>query len=188
MSDVPTAPAEFFTEYLPGQFKEGLGDAQSGPGAICFEVLDEGQWSLWIDSGDIKTQDGRHDDTLVQISIPKDDWADAAKRISEGGIGPMGGGGGASMLTNPAAATTLKAAQGTLKFVIKRDDVDHWMAITFGGADPNVDAPRATLSMTQEVAEQLGSGNANPQELFMAGKIQIAGDMMMLMQLAPIMS
>ena len=83
---------------------------------------------------------------------------------------------------------TLKAAQGTLKVVTTGGDDDEWVAVTFGGAEPNVETPRATLTMSREVAEQMGKGEANPQELFMSGKIQITGDMMMLMQLAPVLS
>ena len=131
---------------------------------------------------------GLHEDTLVQVTLDGDNWEKAVARLEEGGMGPIGGDSMAGMINNPAVASTLKAAQGTLKVVTTGGDDDEWVAVTFGGAEPNVETPRATLTMSREVAEQMGKGEANPKELFMSGKIQITGDMMMLMQLAPVLS
>jgi len=187
-----TSPADFFIKELPQQFAEAAEGIEDGPGRICFEVTGEGLWSLGITGGEIEVSEGRHEDTLVQVTLDGADWERALERIQEGGMGPIGsasgGGGMANMLGNPQAASTLKAAQGTLKIVTTDGDKEDWIAVTFGGAEPNIETPRATLSMSREIAEQMGAGDANPQELFMSGKIQITGDMMMLMQLAPVLS
>lgn len=185
-----TSPADFFTKELPAQFADAAEGIDEGPGHICFEVTGEGLWSVGITGGEIAVTEGRHDDTLIQVTLDGSDWEKALTRMQEGGIGPIStdGGGMAAMMGNPQVATTLKAAQGTLKVVTTDGDQSDWVAVTFGGAEPNIDAPRATLTMPRDVAEQMSRGEANPQELFMSGKIQIAGDMMMLMQLAPILS
>lgn len=189
MSDeLPDNPHDFFTAIVPERFGEvGKGIAQ-GPGSVCFDILGHGQWSLEIIEEQVKVTDGRNDDTLVHISLDGAEWQAAVRRITEGGSGPLSSDGLSNMMSNPAMASTLKAAQGTLKLVTQTDGGDSWVAVTFGGAEPNLDAPRATLSMSSEVAEQMAAGEANPQELFMSGKIQITGDMMMLMQLAPVLS
>ncbi|MCC7076654.1 MAG: SCP2 sterol-binding domain-containing protein [Acidimicrobiia bacterium] len=189
MSDVeiPDSAHEYFTQVIPAQFKETIAGHEDGPGSICFDLVGEGQWSLTVKGGEIDVTDGRHDDTIVEITFDGSNWKEAVKRMQEGGAGPMSGDGLGNMLGNPAVASTLKAAQGTLKLVTTTDSGDEWVAITFGGAEANLDQPRATLTMSREVAEKMSKGEANPQELFMSGQIQIAGDMMMLMQLAPIM-
>lgn len=192
-SNMATSPSDFFTKELPEQMAGAAEGIDEGPGQICFEVTGEGLWSLGITGGEIEVTEGRHEDTLVQVTLDGSDWEAAVKRLQEGGgMGPLsaagGGGGMAAMLKNPQAASTLKAAQGTLKVVTTDGDKQDWVAVTFGGAEPNVETPRATLSMSREIAEQMAKGEANPQELFMSGKIQITGDMMMLMQLAPVLS
>lgn len=188
--EIPDTPKEFFMEVVPEQFGSVAEGVDDGPGSICFDIIDEGQWSLAIKGGELAVSEGVNDDTLAQVSIEGETWQEALARMLDGN-GPIGGGddgGMSNILANPQIASTLKAAQGTVKFVTTSDDGDNWFAITFGGAEPNLDTPRATLSMPREVAEDMANGEANPQELFMAGKIQIAGDMMMLMQLAPILS
>ncbi|MCE7884629.1 MAG: hypothetical protein DYH08_12365 [Actinobacteria bacterium ATB1] len=185
--EIPDTPHEFFTKVVPEQFKESISGHDDGPGSICFDLIGEGQWSLAVKSGEIEVSEGRNEDTLVQISLDGANWQQAVQRMQEGGAGPMSGDGLGNMLGNPAVASTLKAAQGTLKLVTTSDGGEEWVAITFGGAEANLDQPRATLTMSREVAEKMNAGEANPQELFMSGQIQIAGDMMMLMQLAPIL-
>jgi len=189
---IPDTPDEFFTKVLVAEFADQASDIEGdGPGAVCFSLTDLGSWSLIIKGGEMTATKGRDDDTLVEITMDGSDWKASAERMLGGGMGPLagdgGGGGITSVLGNPTAATTLKAAQGTMKMVTKTDGDDEWIAITFGGAEANIDSPRATITMPQEVAEEMQGGNANPQELFMSGKIQITGDMMMLMQLAPLM-
>lgn len=181
------SPGEYFKTELPQQFASIAEGVDEGPGRICFEITGEGLWSMGIKDSAIEVTDGRHEDTLVQVTLDGSNWEKAVERLEDGGMGPVGADTLATMIKNPAAVSTLKAAQGTLKVVTTGDD-DEWVAVTFGGAEPNVETPRATLSMTREVAEQMGRGEANPQELFMSGKIQIIGDMMMIMQLAPVLS
>jgi putative sterol carrier protein len=188
MVDIPATPGEFFHDVVPNEFSSATEGVENGPGSICFDVVGEGQWSLAIKDGKLEVSDGAAEDTLVRISFDGESWQAAAVRIVEGGMGPLSGEGLGNLMANPAVASTLKAAEGTLKMVTKTDDGDQWVAITFGGAEPNLDAPRATLTMGADVAEAMQAGTANPQELFMQGKVQIAGDMMMLMQLAPILS
>lgn len=190
MSDVtlPDTPGEYFTEVVPQQFAEAVAGHDEGPGSICFDLLGEGQWSLAVKDGKIDVCEGRNEDTLVHISFEGKNWQESVSRLAHGGAGPLSGDGMGNILANPAIASTLKAAQGTLKLVTTSEEGDEWVAITFGGAEPNTEQPRATLTMDSEIAAQMAKGEANPQELFMSGKIQIAGDMMMLMQLAPIMA
>lgn len=183
-----STPGEYFKTELPVQFASMAEGVEEGPGRICFDITGEGMWSMGIASSAIEVTDGRHEDTIVQVTLDGANWEKAVERLKDGGMGPIGGEGLAGMINNPAAASTLKAAQGTLKVVTTGGDDDEWVAVTFGGAEANVETPRATLTMSREVAEQMGRGEANPQELFMSGKIQITGDMMMLMQLAPVLS
>lgn len=182
------SPEEYFKNELPTQFASLAEGIDEGPGRICFEITGAGLWTMGIKDNAIEVTDGRHEDTLVQVTLDGANWETAVARLEEGGMGPIGTDTMTTMINNPAVASTLKAAQGTLKVVTTDGDGDEWVAVTFGGAEPNIETPRATLSMSREVAEQMGRGEANPQELFMAGKIQITGDMMMIMQLAPVLS
>lgn len=182
------SPGEYFKTKLPEQFASIAEGVDEGPGRICFDITGEGLWTMGISGGAIEVTDGRHEDTLVQVTLDGANWERAVERLESGGMGPIGGDTIVAMINNPAATNTLKAAQGTLKVVTTGGDGEEWVAVTFGGAEPNVESPRATLTMSEEVAEQMGRGEANPQELFMSGKIQIAGDMMMIMQLAPVLS
>ena len=57
-------------------------------------------------------------------------------------------------------------------------------ALRYIKPDPIPDEPAATISIDADAYRDLRSGELNPQDAFMNGRIKIEGDMQMAMQLA----
>ena len=66
------------------------------------------------------------------------------------------------------------------------DKGDFIVDVKFAG--PLNDEPDVSVTMARETAENMAKGELNPQAAFMAGQVQISGDMSILMQLMPLMS
>lgn len=189
-SSIPRSPREFFTEVVPKVFADVVEDLVESPGWLAFEVLDSGEWSFNVSDSTLHVFDGIHEETLIRVTIDISDWEHLSGRLINTDTHDMAGFAerAARMFASPQATAVLSSTTGTAKFVMTSDSGDHWMAITFGGVEPSIDEPRVGLTMPDDVGELLLSGKANPQELFMSGKMRVTGDMMLLLQLAPLMS
>ncbi|MEW6059425.1 MAG: SCP2 sterol-binding domain-containing protein [Actinomycetota bacterium] len=90
------------------------------------------------------------------------------------------------------ASESFKKAAGSaaakLQQAIVAPDGEHryWMRIEDGSIDMgtgDIDTPDATITQDYETAAALSRGELNAVTAFMSGKIRIAGNMMMMMQL-----
>jgi putative sterol carrier protein len=76
----------------------------------------------------------------------------------------------------------LADVKGMLKFTVA--GANGFELFTHFGTDPVPDEPTASITVDEEAYRDLRSGELNPQDAFMNGRIQIEGDMQMAMQLA----
>jgi SCP-2 sterol transfer family len=200
LPEIPNAPADitpeaFFGSWLPEQaenFKDMAaqfaGDIVAG---MSIRVTGDGggEWTCSISKDGLKIDSGLNDDSPVTVII---DGASFKKAVT-----------GEIKMSPPADAAVpspeeaqakikdsiaaVKEIQGMMKYTIKYPEGDDFVScIKFAG--PLKDEPDVGITMDKEDADALAAGELNPQAAFMAGKLQIEGDMTLLMQLAPLMS
>jgi putative sterol carrier protein len=91
----------------------------------------------------------------------------------------------------PEAAAQLAGITGSVLWVVEGDGGGKY-CLNFDGGKIDVtegDKPDATATVTLDTAtwKELAAGETNPQAAFMAGKVQIAGDLSLLMQIQGVM-
>lgn len=177
-------PKEFFENTLPGLFK-GLAATQPELQQIAadFEIVlpENIAWCLSLAGGELKTREGNAENPLVSFVLSRRDW----DRVLQGeGFLPFGGpaGGGA----NPFKMSTsrldkIKTLKGELVFHVIDGEAAHDTVVKF---NPKQGAgPRTELEISVADLKDLSEGKANPQQLFMQGKMRIKGDMAFAMQI-----
>jgi len=111
----------------------------------------------------------------------RDAMKDASPRQAFGLAIPWG------IKAQPEVAAQLAGIEGSVLWVIEGTGGGKY-ALCFSGGSVSVsegDKPDATSTVTLDIAtwKELTHGETNPQAAFMAGKVQIAGDLSLLMQI-----
>ncbi len=205
--NIPRPPADitpktYFSEWLPSQidnFQDMIAEMGSDVDAtVSIRVTGDtgGDWSIKLANGEAKVSDGLQDDAIVTITISETNMVEALtgsrpempadiSDIQSAGLPMMGG-------SNPVdAIASMKDKMDAVKNIngsiqLKIDD-EKPFAATIKFAGPVTEEPTATMIINSDTAKELASGELNPQAAFMAGKLQIQGDMGLLMQLAQFM-
>jgi len=91
----------------------------------------------------------------------------------------------------PDVASQLSGIQGSVLWVVEGEGGGKYV-LNFSGGEVSVeegDKPDATATVTLDIDtwKELSSGETNPQAAFMSGKVQIAGDLSLLMQIQSVM-
>lgn len=201
LPQIPEAPkditvAKFFKEWLPEQFKQFAdlvkqfgGDITAG---MSFKIEGDkgGDFSTVIDKGDFKVADGLADDAIVTLVMSDKNFLAVVTGERKMALQPPGGGREPKPEEIPGqlknTIDTLKNVNGMLQFKVtdeKEGDFD--VKVKFAG--PMKDDPDVSITVAKEDADAMASGELNPQAAFMAGKIQIDGDMGLLMSMMPLM-
>lgn len=89
--------------------------------------------------------------------------------------------------SDPATAAQLAGVEGSVLWVVEGEGGGRF-CLSFAGGGIEVtegDKPDATATVTldSDTWKELTAGETNPQAAFMSGKIQIAGDLSLLMQI-----
>jgi len=80
------------------------------------------------------------------------------------------------------ALSRMRETDGTMQMRITDEEKGDWvLTIQFGSEFK--EEPDATISIPAEDVDAIQSGELNPQEAFMSGKISIDGDMGLVMQM-----
>ena len=91
----------------------------------------------------------------------------------------------------PDVASQLAGIEGSILWVVEGDGGGKF-ALIFGGGDIKVeegdkDDATATVTLDIDTWKEMAAGETNPQAAFMAGKVQISGDLSLLMQIQGVM-
>ena len=199
----PIPPKEFMESWLPGAF----GDADLPPGSedvdvklgVKLEGSDGGEWVFHMNQGDLRVTSESRDDTAFTVVQTVIDWRGALWEGRGGAFGqgavalfkPGGaqaadaggmGGGMSGAAPSPAALEQMRVLDGVNKMVVAGGEGGDWsVAFKLGpGAIP--DDPTTTVSITAEDADAMAAGTLDPMQAFMAGRIQVAGDLTLMMQ------
>jgi len=197
MSD---AARRFYTERVPAQFNDALDEtlAQEGPDGPTYrglvsvhgtiEVRVEGgpdaPFHLNIEAGRMVAEgNGAHEPFL----IVQHDAAACEAIVRESGDSALGflgvvAGLGQEIRLTQGRVDNLRQVAGTVGVTLSGPR-GFSLRAHFGGGTPAAD-PDCDLVIDSEVYTQLRTGEVDPQDAFMSGKIEIGGDMQMAMQLA----
>jgi putative sterol carrier protein len=182
MSNVPSSPEPFFTQYIPERFSGLPGfERVSSVGSAVFSVPEVGTWSFRLRSGQLIPDTALSDDLVVRVTVPLVSFepivVQGTERVAGLALSPDKQMLAFKALTLDAErAAQIRAVKGTLAFAVVDGPTTHRMYITPGSAEPNLAQPECEISCDADSFWGLQTGAQNPFELLMSGKLKIAGD------------
>jgi hypothetical protein len=198
----PIAPERFFAEFLP----KALAEQGVPPGAELLEVklgveltgAGGGEWLVHLANGSARVTKESRADAAFTVRQSVDDWRGALWEGRGGAIGkqsaalfrpgerPAPGPAGLGATPSPAALAQMRALDGVIRVVVSGGPGGDWQVDFKLGPGRIPDTPTTTVTLHAEDAEKMERGELNPMEAFMAGRIQLAGDMTLMMQMQAI--
>jgi hypothetical protein len=201
----PLSPSEFFEKFLPEAFAEADVPAEVKAVDLKLGVKLEGdeggEWLFEMIQGELTVNPGSREEASFTVVQTVEDWRGALWEGRGGAIGKQasavfrpgeglgqapsapGGMGGAP---SPAALAQMEALNGLIKMVVTGAEGGDWAVGFKLGPGDVPEEPTTTVTITAEDAAAMESGALNPMEAFMAGRIQVAGDMTLMMQMQAI--
>lgn len=199
----PPDPQTFFGERLPAQMNRQLADQQEAAAAaqrtlegmrgvdatLRFDVRGAGggTWYLNITGGRVAASDTATHAPFLAIELDREHFEPLWREAGNNVLGFLGG---VSGLGKPIQLTRFRVEQigsvsGALRFELTGEGGFQLIA-HLGGPPPDGSEPAANTSIRVDAAayRELQSGALQPQDAFLAGKIQVEGDMQLAMQLA----
>jgi len=194
---IPVSPAELLEDYLPAALAEvdppeaaRAVDLQLG---VRLEGAGGGEWVVEARGGRFRVRSGSRADAAFSFVQSVDDWRGALWEGRGGAVGqalsgifrPNSGEARAVAARGapaiPALLQALARASGLLRVVLTHDDGDWRIDLKLGPGEIPPE-PSPTLSLRQDDADQFASGEFQPLEAFMAGRIRVTGDMGLVLQ------
>jgi hypothetical protein len=200
MSQLPppeTTPQDFFEEHVPRAFAAAtLSDdarALELTLGVCLEGEGGGEWRFLLKGGELTVDTGPTEEAAFTVIQTVEDWRGALWEGRGGAFGkqsralfePGAGASGPGAMA-PQALAQLQALRGVIKMVVLGGPGGDWAVAFKLGPGPAPEEPTTTISVTADDADALERGELDPMQAFMAGRIQVAGDMTLLMQMQAI--
>lgn len=199
----PVLPKEFFESWLPGAYAEsGLADESQGLEVtlgVRLEGEEGGEWLMHLRAGALEVEPGSREEAAFSVVQSVADWRGALWEERGGFLGRQAAslfrpearaaaapGGMGSLAPSPAALGQLSGLDGLIRMVVAGGAGGDWKVDFKLGRGPLQAEPSTTVTITAEDAEAMGRGELDPMQAFMAGRIQVAGDMALLMQVQAI--
>jgi hypothetical protein len=201
MAEFPASPipaAEFFERFLPRAFAEAELPEELRRAELCLGVRLEGrgggEWLVRLRDGELRVEPGTRDGASVSVVQSVADWRGALWEGRGGEVGRQ-----AAALFRPGARVPSRVgdlvapavaafaqAEGLDGLVQVRvqdgGDADWALGLKLGpGAVPR--APTTTVSLRADDVDAMLRGELGPLEAFLGGRIQVQGDVALLMQL-----
>jgi len=200
----PLSPAEFLEQWLPRAFAEAdipdearNVDLQVG---VCLHGDAGGEWVFEVTAGVLAVLPGSRDECAFTFVQTVDDWRGALWEGRGGAIGrqsvalfkpgsqpaaaapgQMGPG-----PPNAAALEEMRKLDGVIRMCVTGAEGGDWAVGFKLGPGPIPEEPTTIVSITAEDAAALESGELDPMQAFMGGKLQVQGDMTLMMQMQAI--
>jgi hypothetical protein len=197
----PVSPRDFFERFLPEAVAEagftGALQALGLPLGVRLDGKGGGEWLLELRRGSLRVERGSRAAAAFTVVQSVDDWRGALWEGRGGAIGRHAAGvfrpgdGAATRIAEliADAATAFARAQALaalLRVSITGGDGGDWSLGLMLGPGEIPAAATTQVSLRCEDADAMLLGELSPLEAFMGGRIQIAGDVTLLMQLQAI--
>lgn len=198
----PVSPAEIMEDFLPRAFAEvGL------PGAardlvvslgVQLEGDEGGEWVLHLESGSVRVAAEPRGETAFTYVQTVLDWRGALWEGRGGAMGTQAArlfrpearpGGSASGIGGPpplAALGKLRTLDGVIRLVVTEDEGADWRLDLKLGPGALPEEPTTTVTLSAGDAAAMEQGELDPLQAFMAGRIEIAGDVSLMLQMQAI--
>jgi hypothetical protein len=203
---LPPDPQTFFGERLPAQMNRQLTDQQEAAAAaqrtlegmrgvdatLRFDVRGAGggTWYLNIAEGRVAASDRAAHAPFLSIELDHEHFEPLWREAGDNVLGFLGG---VSGLGKPIQLTRFRVEQiasvrGALLFELTGEGGFRLIAHLGGpapdGSEPAATGPNTRIRVDAAAYRELRTGALQPQDAFLAGKIQVEGDMQLAMQLA----
>jgi putative sterol carrier protein len=197
MSGETPDPQSFFRERLPEQWNRALSqqeqlvaaaqkvlDGMRAVEATLRVIVDGEPFDLNVTQGIMGKTGAAKQPPVLTLVLDRRAFARVVREAGDSAMGFLGGLSGLAgeMKLTKSRLDNLKGLKGALRFEVVGDD--GFVLLTHFGADAIPEQPDTTLSVDPDTYEELRAGKLDPQAAFMGGKIRIAGDMQLAMQLA----
>jgi hypothetical protein len=200
----PLSPAEFLEQWLPSAFAAAdipdearNVDVQVG---VCLQGDGGGEWIFEVKNGALAVQPGSRAECAFTFVQSVDDWRGALWEGRGGAIGrqsvalfkpgsPAAAAGPGQMGPGPpnaAALEEMRKLDGVIRMQVTGAEGGDWAVAFKLGPGPIPDDPTTIVSITAEDAAALERGELDPMQAFMGGKLQVQGDMTLMMQMQAI--
>jgi len=204
MAEFPAEPLgakDFFEDFLPQAFSEaGLAQALAAlelPLGVRLEGVGGGEWLLELRKGRLRVEPGSRAPAAFSVVQSVEDWRGALWEGRGGEIGRHAaglfrpGGSEASRIAELVAPATaalgpMRALSGLLRVCITGGLGGDWVLGVMLGPGELPDAATTTVSLSAADADAMLTGELAPLEAFLGGRVQIAGDVTLLMQIQAI--
>ncbi len=193
-------PREFFTQTIPRQFNASL-DAQERLGEAGRAVLEAmravdatiqvevrgaggGSFALNIRSGRMSAGDTAAFAPFLTVVQDRAAFETLARESGDSALALLGGLSGLAgeMRLTRKRVESLAQLQGAVQFSVTGDG--GFALVTHFGSGPVPETPNASIAVDDDAYRELRRGKLDPGAAFMNGKIKVAGDMQLAMQLA----
>ncbi|MDJ0850737.1 MAG: SCP2 sterol-binding domain-containing protein [Myxococcota bacterium] len=203
MAEFPTAPlspAEFLEDWFPRAFAAADMPDQVKAVELLLGVKLEGdgggEWLFQMQGGDVVVRAEPRTEAAFTVVQSVADWRGALWEGRGGAIGRTAakvfrpaelraGGDAAAGLAapGPAALAKMRSLDGLVRMVVSGAEGGDWGVGFKLGPGEIPPAANTTVTVTAEDASAMERGEFNPLEAFMAGRIQVDGDVGLLMQM-----
>jgi putative sterol carrier protein len=197
-AEVPE-PQIFYTERIPNQWNQMLAAQESlgEPGrsvlegmtavnaTIRVDILDSDEsYFLNITHGRMQAGEDASHPPFMTLRQSLGAYHRIASEAGDSAMALLGGLSGLAgeMKLTQQRIDNLADVKGLMKFVVLGER--GFELLTHFGTDPIPDEPATSITVDEEAYRDLRSGDLNPQDAFMNGRIAIEGDMQLAMQLA----
>jgi hypothetical protein len=192
MEDPPLDPEEFFASFLPTGFAS-VAHHYAGitsVGSVAFRV-DERVWSYRLIEGRLELLRELEDDVLLQVSVSGSDFgaliAAAAERRSRSGSAVPASSFRALRL-DPETARLVRRVPGSVLFIARDGDETRRLLVTPGRREGKFASPDCTIESNLEDWINAETGGAQAaMQLFVSGKLKIAGNVQIAMALSTVL-
>lgn len=196
----PPDPKTFYSETIPAQFnasldaQERLGEAGRGvleamrsvDATIRVEVrgADGGSFHLNIRSGRMSAGESAAFPPFLTVVQERAAFETLARESGDSALALLGGLSGLSgeMRLTRKKVESLAQLAGAVQFSVTGDG--GFSLLTHFGPGPVPEQPNASIAVDDDAYRELRSGKLDPGAAFLNGKIKVAGDMQLAMQLA----
>jgi putative sterol carrier protein len=198
----PPAPEVFFAERFPAQMNRQLAEQEESAAAaqralagmravdatLRFDVRGPGGGTWYVNFAEGRAAAGSAPahPPFLSIVLERADFEPLWREAGDNVLGFLGGvsGMGTPIKLTRSRVEQIGAVKGALLFELTGEGGFRLVA-HLGGDPPADDAPPATaIRVDAQAYRELRSGALQPQDAFLAGKIQVEGDMQLAMQLA----